>query len=89
VQLTPPAAQAVQDDATARGVWVIWIAATDAAHPGQITARAHTADHHGGSYLPGVLVADTLDELRQQLPSGLVRQDRRAFDPLGVAETWD
>ena len=35
----PAAAQAVQDDATARGVWVTWIVATDAAHPGQVTAR--------------------------------------------------
>lgn len=79
----------MQDDATARGVWISWIVGTDAAHPGQVTARAHTADPHGGRYIPGVLVADTLDELRQQLPAGLVWHDRAPIDPLAVLEIWD
>jgi len=43
----------------------------DLEHPGWLTARAHTADHSGGMYLPGALVAETLDEMRAQLPDGL------------------
>lgn len=89
MQLTPPATQAVQDDATARSVWVIWIVATDTAHLGQVTAGAHTADPHGGRYLSIVLVADPLDALRRQLPSGLTRHDRAPIDPPGVIEVWD
>lgn len=32
--------------------------------PGRFVARAHTTDPTGGCYLPGVLAADTLDDLR-------------------------
>ncbi len=89
MQLTRTTTQAVQDDATARGRWVIWIVACDAARPGQVTARAHTTDPHGGRYLPVVLVADTLDALRRQLPSDLTRHDRAPIDPPAVMEAWD
>jgi hypothetical protein len=61
----------------------------DLEHPGRFIARAHTADHHGGTYLPGALVADTLDELREQLPNGLTRRDRTSVEPPKVLETWD
>lgn len=88
--LTPIEAQALQDDATARGVWLIWfINDADPAHPGKVTARAHTEDHIGGVYLPGALVADTLDELRDKMPAGLTRRDRAPVDPAGIVETWD
>ena len=88
--MTPAEAQTLQDDATARGTWLAWIVtATDLEHPGKHTARTHTADHHGGVYLPGALIADTLDELRAMLPSGLTRHGRTSADPPGVVEVWD
>ncbi len=64
-------AQALQDNATTRGGWLLWLV-TDAGldRPGRFVARAHTADVHGGAYLPGVLVADTLVELRERTPTG-------------------
>jgi hypothetical protein len=65
VTLTPANAQALQDAARARGKWLLWLVTNaDLEHPDRFVARAHTADHHGGTYLPGALVADTLAELR-------------------------
>jgi hypothetical protein len=33
-------------------------------YPGKVIARVRTADHQGGTLLPGALAADTLHELR-------------------------
>jgi len=88
--LIPTDAQAIQDDALAHGRWLIWfVTATDLEHPGRLTARAHVADHHGGTILPGVLVANTLDELRAMLPAGLTRHERTSMMPPDVIEIWD
>lgn len=85
--MTPADAQALQNYATARGTWLAWVVSTsDLEHP---TTRAHTADHHGGVYLPGALVADTLEELRAMLPAGLMRHDRTSLDPPDVIEVWE
>ena len=61
----------------------------DLEHPDCFVARAHTADHAGGVYLPGALVANTLAELRTMLPGGLERRDRTSLDPPDVLEVWD
>ncbi len=45
-------------------------------------------DHHGGVWLPGALVADTLAALVALLPRGLTREDRTPLDPPGVVEVW-
>lgn len=88
--LTPAVAQALQDDATERGTWLTWVvSAADLEHPGKFTARAHTAGHQGGVYLPGALVAATLGELRAQLPTGLTRHERTSAYPPDVVEDWD
>ncbi len=88
--LIPADAQTLQDDAAARGTWLVWVVtATDLEHPGQVTARAHAADYQGGILLPGALVADTLDELRMKLPAGLTRRDRTSLLPPDTLETWD
>lgn len=88
--MTPAEAQALQDDATGRGTWLAWVVSnSDVDYPGRLTARAHTADHHGGVYLPGVLVASTLDDLRAMLPDRLTRHGRTSVDPPDVVEVWD
>ena len=85
--MTPAEAQAVQDDATGRGTWLARIVTNaDLEHPGCFVARAHTADHAGGVYLPGALVADTLEELRTMLPAGLARPGRPSVAPRDVVE---
>ncbi|MGI4951577.1 MAG: hypothetical protein ACRYGM_07205 [Janthinobacterium lividum] len=86
--LTAGQAQARQDEARARQGWLTWFVgpATDA--NGAVMARAHTADFQGGVLLPSGLIATTLDELRQMMPVGLVREDRSAWDPPEIIETW-
>ena len=88
--LTAADAQAMQDSATEHKAWLVWfVTAADLEHPGKITARAHEADHRGGTVLPGGLVVDTLDELRALLPAGLTRRDRASVHPPDVLEIWD
>jgi hypothetical protein len=68
---------------------LLWLVTdADLEYPGRFVARAHTADHQGGTYLPGALVAESLDDLRQQIPKGLTRRDRTSVDPPEVLETW-
>jgi len=88
--MTPAEAQFLQNDATARGTWLAWVVSNaDLEHLGRMVARAHTADHSGGVYLPGALVADTLGELRAMLPAGLARHGRTSVDPADVVEVWE
>ena len=51
--------------------------------PGRHVARAHTANHHSGAWLPGTLVAGTLKALVAMMPSRL-RRPRAAIDPPGM-----
>lgn len=90
----PTEAQAMQDAARAKGEWLYWYVAPAAhrtAAPGAfvLMARAHTADHRGGTFLPRALVASTLDELHRMMPAGLTRRDRVAGDPVEILEVWD
>lgn len=88
--LTPADAQALHDAAAARGKWLVWaLTDTDTEHPGRYVARAHEADRHGGTLLPGALVANSLNELRAMLPTELTRRDRTSAVPPDVIETWD
>ncbi len=68
----------------------MWIVSTsDPEHPGKMVARAYMAEHQGGTCLPGALIAETLDELRTQIPAGLTRRDRTSMLPPNAIETWD
>ena len=86
--LTPAEAQRLQDEARAAGRWIMWFVSYEEG-PGKFIARAHTAAHDGGKWLPGELVADTLDELRAMLPPGLTRWERTAMMAAEVVEVWD
>lgn len=61
----------------------------DLEFPGRLTTRARTADHHGGVYLPGALVVDTLEAPHAMLPGGLEYHGRTSLDPPDVVEVWD
>ncbi len=90
MKLTRAVAQAMQDDAKTRGAWLMWfVTEADAQHLGKVVARAYEASHHGGQCQPGALVADTLDELRAMLPTGLTRRNAIVGAPVGELETWD
>ena len=88
--MTPAYAEIMHADASSRDKWLTWIlTAADVEHPGKYVARAHQADHQGGTVQPGALVADTLDELRAMLPTDLTRSARTSALPPDVIETWD
>jgi hypothetical protein len=61
--------------------WVVMQGLPD--HPGKMVARLVTDSQT--SYL---LTADTLADLREKLPAGLDRSERRPTDPPEVIETW-
>jgi hypothetical protein len=77
-------AQALQTDASRARPIIGWIVMRDTpAHHGRFVARLVT-DHATAQ----VLVADTLDGLRVQLPAGLTRVERQPADVPQVVELW-
>jgi hypothetical protein len=77
-------ARALHADAYRDHPLVAWIVMRDPPdYPGKFTARLAT---NGPS--PYVLVSDTLAEVQEQLPSGLVRSERQPVDPREVVEVW-
>jgi hypothetical protein len=67
----------------------VWFVSTShAEHPGKAVAWGVAADPSGGARLPGLLVADTLAELRAMLPAGLTRRGRTSVMPPDVVEVW-
>lgn len=60
-----------------------WIVMRDQPQPGAFMAR-----FIAGQPTPYVLVAETLAELRAQLPDGLTLSERQPSDPLGLVEIW-
>jgi hypothetical protein len=85
--MTPADAQRIQDDAQVAGRWLMWFVTFE--RTGKFMARTHTAAPDGGKWMPGMLVADTLDELRAMLPTGLTRRDRTPIMWPEVVEVWD
>jgi hypothetical protein len=77
-------ARGVHADAVRRDPTVGWVVMRDHRdYPGKVVARLVTT-------VPSffVLVADTLGELRSQLPSGLIRSEPVPNDLPGVIEIW-
>ena len=84
--LTPAEAQAMQD----RGEVAVWVVTvSDPRHPGKLVARPHTCEHDGGRFLACVLLADSVSDLRVQLPAGVSYRGELAFSGLGMVELWD
>ena len=88
--MTAADAQALHDAARSQGDWLVWLVTNSSPEFPicRFMARAHTSDHVGGVFLPGALVADTLEELRAQLPAGLELWEPLAGCPADVIETW-
>src|SRR4051794_22752080 len=78
--LSPQAAQLLTDSLKLLGKVVVWVVTdADQEHRGKVIARAHTANADGRVYPSGVLVADSLLELRLQRPVGLRKRNRDAY----------
>jgi hypothetical protein len=76
-------ARALQADAIRTYSLMAWIVMRDEAHLGAFVARLVT-----NAPTPYILLADTLGGLEAQLPTDLVRSDRRPADPPEILATW-
>jgi hypothetical protein len=76
-------ARALQKDAIRTHPLAAWIVMRDEAHSGEFVARLVT-----NAPTPYILLADTLGGLEAQLPTDLVRSDRRPDDPPEVLAIW-
>jgi hypothetical protein len=82
--VTPEIARQLHEEALRRRGIVVWIVMDDwVAYPGKLMARLGTTET-----TPYVMLADTLDEMRAALPSGMHRSDRTPADPVGLLELW-
>jgi len=61
----------------------------DPRYPGKLVARTHSAMPEGGQFLAAVLIADTLEAFRAQLPHDVSQHDINSGSmPSGVIELW-
>jgi hypothetical protein len=87
--MTSGEAAALQAGALSGGGCIAWfITLSDTENPGRAVAWMIKADFAGRQRLPGKLVADTIEEVRAMLPTGLVRWDRTPSMPEGTVEAW-
>ena len=56
-------------------------------YPRKAAVRPRYIDRHV-HMLPAVLLADSLDEVRAQLPRGLMRLERTPYDDARIVEVW-
>jgi hypothetical protein len=75
------------DAAMARALHAVaWVVMWDLpAHPNRYAARLVTSGQAPSPYL---LLADTLADIQELLPPGLVRSQRMPVDPPEVVEIW-
>src|ERR1700760_3129956 len=77
-------ARALHADACRDHGLVAWVVMWDApSYPAQFIARLGTK-----RLSPYMLLADTLADVQEQLPPGLVRAERQLTDPPEVVEIW-
>jgi hypothetical protein len=82
--IDPTMARALHADACRDHVLVAWVVLWDLpAYPERYAARLAT-----NGTAPYLLLADTLDGIREMLPPGLVRSGRMPVDPPEVVEIW-
>jgi hypothetical protein len=77
------AAQSLSADVRRDHALAAWIIVRDQPRPGTFTARLVTS-----APTPYVLVADTLEALRAQLPPGLGHSEWQPADPPDLVEIW-
>lgn len=87
--MTRAEAATIHARASANHGLIMWfVTLSDRIYPGQPVAYAMKGDRNGGHRLPGELVADTIEELRELLPAGLTRHDMSVYAPAGIVEAW-
>jgi hypothetical protein len=89
IMLTPETAVELQRQAIAQGRLALWTVTWNASdYPKQAAARPHLVGAGKQSVVSAVLLADSLDELRNSLPPGLTRMERQPNDDPVIVEIW-
>jgi hypothetical protein len=84
--IDPTMARALHADARRDHAIVAWVVLWDLpAYPERYAARLVMSGAMPSLYL---LLADTLADIREMLPPGLVRSERMPVDPPEVVEIW-
>lgn len=87
--LTPDTAADLQRKAYEQDRLTIWTVTWNSRdYPNQATARPHLVGAEGHNVITAVLVADSLDALRESLPVGLTRMERMPEDDPVIVEVW-
>ena len=87
--LTQDQAEAVHHDGYARGFMVMWTVTWNTRdYPRKAAVRPQYIGKGGVHMLQAVLLADSLDEVRAQLPHGLMKLERSPYDDARIVEIW-
>ena len=89
VILTQAEAEHIHHDGYARGFTVMWTVSWNTLdYPRRAAVRPFYIGAGGVHGLKAVLLADSLDAVRAQLPRDLTQMDRWADDDPRIVETW-
>lgn len=87
--LSKDEAEAFQHRETMNDALVLWaVHERSGRHPLRVFARPTSVAWHGRHVWPFVLIGDTVDEVRRQIPERLSPMPARPDDPASLVETW-
>ena len=87
--LTKEEAETIHRDGYLRGFLVMWVVTWNTSdYPRQAAVRPRYIGPNVDHALPDVLLADSLDAVRKQLPWGLTWMDRSPYDDARIVEVW-
>jgi len=82
-------AEIIQRESRQRGMLAIWVVYWNTKdYPDRAVVRPQCVDGDGIHILKQVLVGESLDAVRDQLPEGLTRMERHPDDELAIIEIW-
>jgi hypothetical protein len=87
--LTPESAADLQRQANEQDRLTIWTVTWNSRdYPNQATARPHLVGPGSHNVVTAVLLAESLDAVRELLPVGLTRMERMPEDDPVIVEVW-
>jgi hypothetical protein len=87
--LTHAEAETIHSDGYHCGFVVMWVVTWNTVdYPRQAAIRPRYIGDGTDYGLAAVLLADSLDAARQQLPFGLTKMDRSPYDSARIVEIW-
>jgi len=82
-------AEIIQQESRQQGMLAIWVVTWNTSdYPDRAVVRPQCVDGDGVHILNQVVVGESLDAVRDQLPEGLTRMERHPDDDSKIIETW-